>query len=42
MTGRSSSSHEQTEWIDVYDKKKVNRSILIEAESAPGEWKVGA
>ena len=33
---------EQTDWVDNYGKMKVARTILIEAESYPGEWKLGA
>jgi hypothetical protein len=32
---------EQTDWIDHFDKKKVHRSILIDAEKKPGEWELG-
>lgn len=33
---------EQTDWIDHFDKKKVDRSVLIDAEARAGEWELGA
>ena len=32
---------EQTDWVKNFDKMKVQRSILVEAESKPGEWLLG-
>lgn len=32
---------ERTDWADHFDKPKVIRSVLIEAESTPGEWTIG-
>jgi hypothetical protein len=32
---------ERTDWVDHFGKPKVHRTILIEAESRPGEWKIG-
>ena len=32
---------EQTDWVEHFDKLKVQRSILIDAEGKPGEWKLG-
>lgn len=32
---------EQTDWIANFDKMKAQRTILIEAENAPGEWLLG-
>ncbi len=31
---------ERTDWVDHFGKPKVHRTILIEAESRPGEWKI--
>jgi len=33
---------EQTDWDDSSGKIRVHRSILIEAEDVPGQWKLGA
>ncbi|TAN48338.1 MAG: hypothetical protein EPN26_12650 [Rhodospirillales bacterium] len=33
---------ELTEWADHYGKMRVQRTILIEAESQPNEWMLGA
>jgi hypothetical protein len=33
---------ERTDWVDHFDKPKIIRSVLIEAESTPGEWTIGA
>lgn len=33
---------EQTDWSENFGKMKVNRSILIDAESKPDEWQLGA
>lgn len=32
---------EQTDWVEEYGKPKARRTILIEAESTPGEWVLG-
>lgn len=33
---------ERTEWIATPDRMKAHRTILIEVESKPGEWMLGA
>jgi hypothetical protein len=33
---------ERTDWGEHYGKPKVVRSVLIDAESTPGEWTIGA
>ena len=33
---------EQTDWSQDFDKRKAQRTILIDAENAPREWKLGA
>ena len=33
---------ELTEWIDHFERKKVVRTILIDAEPAAGDWIIGA
>ena len=33
---------ERTDWADHFDKPKIIRSVLVEAESIPGEWIIGA
>ncbi len=32
---------ERTDWGDNYGKPKAIRTVLVEAESQPGEWKLG-
>lgn len=32
---------ERTDWIEQFDKMKIHRSILIDAESKAGDWKIG-
>ncbi len=32
---------EQTDWADQFGKMKAQRSILIEAEDHPGQWRLG-
>ena len=32
---------EQTDWGDQYGKPRPIRTVLLEAESKPGEWTVG-
>ena len=32
---------ERTEWTEHFEKPKIARTILIEAESRSGEWKIG-
>ena len=32
---------ERTDWVEHYGKPKIARSVLIDAESKPGEWEVG-
>ncbi|MGH6975457.1 MAG: hypothetical protein ACREED_00365 [Stellaceae bacterium] len=32
---------ERTEWVQHFEKMKVNRSILVTAESRPNEWTIG-
>lgn len=32
---------EMTEWTQHFEKMRVNRSILIDAETAPNEWAIG-
>jgi hypothetical protein len=32
---------ERTDWVEQYDKLKVHRTVLVDAESAPGEWVLG-
>ncbi len=32
---------ERTEWLQLPDRMKANRSILIDAENRPNEWKLG-
>jgi len=32
---------EQSDWVEEYGKPKIRRTILIDAESAPGEWTLG-
>lgn len=32
---------ERTDWTDNFGKMKVNRSVIVEAENHPGEWKLG-
>ena len=31
----------QTDWHEEFGKRKITRSIVIEAESHAGEWKLG-
>ena len=33
---------ERTDWGDHFGKPKVLRTVLIDAERRPGEWKLGA
>ena len=33
---------ERTDWVDHFGKMKVHRSILVDAESSPGDWDLGA
>jgi hypothetical protein len=33
---------ERTDWDQHYGKPKVVRTVLIDAESTPGEWTIGA
>ena len=33
---------ERTDWAEQFDKLKIIRSVLIDAESHPGEWTIGA
>ncbi len=33
---------ERTDWADHFGKMRVHRSILVEAETQPGEWTIGA
>jgi hypothetical protein len=32
---------ERTEWVEHFDKLKAQRTVLVEAESKPGEWELG-
>lgn len=32
---------ERTDWIEHFEKMKVHRTILIEAENEPREWNLG-
>lgn len=32
---------ERTDWVEKFDKMVVNRSVVVEAESAPNEWTIG-
>jgi hypothetical protein len=32
---------EQTDWVPHFDKLKPTRTVLIDAESHPGEWVLG-
>jgi hypothetical protein len=32
---------EETVWIDEFGKPKAQRTVLIDAEERPGEWKLG-
>jgi hypothetical protein len=32
---------EQTDWSENFDKWKAQRTILIDAETAPGQWRLG-
>ncbi len=32
---------ERTDWVEHYGKPKIARTVLIEAESKPGEWTIG-
>ena len=32
---------EQTDWVEHFDKLKVHRSILVDAEDSPGQWALG-
>jgi len=32
---------ERTDWADHLGKPKIVRTVLIDAESAPGEWAIG-
>lgn len=32
---------ERTDWVENFGKPKAVRTVLIDAESAPGEWKIG-
>jgi hypothetical protein len=32
---------ERTDWTDQLGKPKAQRSVLIDAESRPGEWTIG-
>ena len=33
---------ERTDWVDHFGKMRIQRTILVEAEEAPGEWTIGA
>ena len=32
---------ERTDWVDHFGKPKIVRTVLVDAESAPGEWTIG-
>lgn len=32
---------ERTDWADNFGKPKAVRTVLVDAESAPGEWTIG-
>lgn len=32
---------ERTDWIEHFDKVRVHRTVLIEAENVAGEWVIG-
>ena len=40
--GKQRLGMERTDWGEQYGKPKTVRTVLIDAESAPGEWTLGA
>jgi hypothetical protein len=32
---------ERTDWVDHFGKPKIVRTVLVDAESESGEWKIG-
>lgn len=41
VRGNNRLGMERTDWVDHFGKPKPARTVLIDAESAPGEWTIG-
>jgi hypothetical protein len=33
---------ERTDWVEHFDKLKIHRTVLVDAEETPGQWVIGA
>lgn len=33
---------ERTDWVRHFEKLKANRTVLLDAETNPGDWELGA